>query len=45
MKEKMLETMFKLKNATIVLNTVSMHYNMHLIEKVYFRCGVMSIKA
>ena len=42
-KEKMLEAMCKLKNVTMVVSTASMCYNMYLIKKVYFRCGVMSI--
>ena len=45
MKEKMLEAMYKLKNTTIVVSTASMYYNMYLIKKVYFGCGVMSIIA
>ena len=43
MKEKMLEAMYKLKNATMVVSTASMYYNMYLIKKVYFGCGVISI--
>jgi len=39
----MLEAMYKLKNATMVVSTASMYYNIYLIKKVYFGCGVMSI--
>ena len=34
---------YKLNNITIVISTASMHYNIHLIKKVYFGCGVISI--
>ena len=43
MKEKMMEAMRKLKNATMVISTASMHSNMCLIKNVYFRCGIMSL--
>ena len=33
----------KLSNTTMVVSTASMYYNMYLIKKVYFRCGVISI--
>ena len=35
--------MYKLKNTLVVVSTACLYYNMYLIEKVYFRCGVMSI--
>ena len=36
MKEKMLEAMLKLNNATLVMSTASAHCDMHLIKKMCF---------
>lgn len=43
MKEKMIEAMHKLKNETMAIITASMNYNMCLIKKDYFGCGMMSL--
>ena len=43
MKEKIRETIYKLKSTIIVASTASLHYNIHLIKKVYFGCGVLSL--
>ena len=43
MKEKILEAIYKLKNTLVVVSTACLYYNMYLIKKVCFVCGVMSI--
>ena len=43
MKEKIIKAMHKLKNATMVVSTASVCHNMHIIKKVYFVCGVLSL--
>ena len=40
MREKMIEAVFKLKNTKIAAPTAYLHYNMHLIKKVCFGCGI-----
>ena len=43
MKNKMREAIFKLNNTNMVASNASMYYNMYLIKKVYFGCGVINI--
>ena len=43
MKEKMIEAVFKLKNTKIVVPTAHLYYNMYLIKKVYFGCGIVHL--
>ena len=43
MREKILEAIYKLRNAMIAVHNAYMYYNMYLINKVYFGCEVMSI--
>jgi len=39
----MLEVIHKLRNIAIIVPIAYMYYNMYLIKKVYFGCGVFSI--
>ena len=43
MKEKMIEAVFKLKNAKMVMPTTHLHYNMHLIKKAHFGCRIVHL--
>ena len=39
----MVEAIFKLKNTEIVVPTAHLYYNMYLIKKVYFGCGIIHL--
>jgi len=43
MVNKMKEVIWKLKNTTIVILTALLYYNMYLIKKLYFGCGIFTI--
>ena len=43
MVHKMKQAIAKLKNTTITILVVYIYYNMYLLTKVYFRCGIMKI--
>ena len=45
MKENLIEMMHKLKSITITSSNAYVFYNMYLIKKVYFRCGVISLRS
>ena len=42
---KIKEAIGRLKNAAIMISTASMHYNMHLSKKEYFRSGIFSLNS
>jgi len=39
----MKDAISKLKNTTIATSTASIYYNMYLIKKVYYGCGILTI--
>jgi len=41
--EKMQEALYKLKSIPLSIANTYMYYNMYLMRKVYFRCGIITI--
>ena len=43
MVNKMKDAIGSLKNTTMAVSTASMYYNMYLIKKVYYGCGILKL--